>query len=296
MLSNSNRMNFLNDTQRVLLEDHEENHLSGSDTRIFFENVTMPDITAYAYRVFQNYKPVYSYASYNIDRVLFGNRLIQGQFTLNFKDAQFMGEVLIAINRELAGGASPEEERDIEKSMQDLDKLAKTIDGDPVFTADNFIDVLLSGKEWESLAERFETKAFGADRKKIKRVYEENKPKWTPKYLGSSGGIDNSEILNSGFNVYIVYGIEDIWYNELKELKIWNSGEGIDRDTRAQMASYVSKGEYKMRKEPGTIRILSGVRIVGGPDQSVDVSGVPLQEVYTFIASDIDVIEIKPKE
>ncbi len=44
--------------------------------------------------------------------------------------------------------------------------------------------------------------------------------------------------------------------------------------------------------EQGTVRVISGVRVVAGPDQEMDMSGTPAQEIYTFIAEDIDLVSI----
>jgi hypothetical protein len=203
-------MRTITPKDKILGMTHEEKFFSGTDTKIFFESIAVPEISSLSYRVFQNHRPVYSYASYNMDALMVGNRIIQGQFTMVFRDAMRMRDLLADIN-ELLYGLTPDSMKRRQKAEEATSgKKNVVVNGDTLFDSDAFLEVLLQHEDWESVVNAYKTQIFGqATEAEKKRV----NTKYIPKYIGT-GSLENSRLLAEGFTMYLVYDIDDIWYNQ----------------------------------------------------------------------------------
>ena len=263
---------ILNDIHRVLMEAKEEVYFAGGDTRVFFENISVPEITAISWRMFQNVSPKYGYASHNADTVFFGNRIVQGQLLLNFQETTYMGALLTAVNNSLSGvqlrAPKPPKDMDVEKAAGGS------------FSYDRLIEAITAGGDWAGLLDGYKTYFWGDY--KQQETKQRVSGRGMPKFLGASS-ISQSRILRDGFTIYVLYGANDLWYNRAMGMA---RNEPLEGSTRT--ATVVDS--LKSLKPPGQIRVISGVRVTGGPDQEIDVSGTPIQEAYTFLATDMDTI------
>jgi hypothetical protein len=278
----------ITDTSRVLLTTHEEKFHSGAGTKLFFESIAVPDISAISYRVFQNYRPIYNYAAYKMDSLFVGTRFINGQLSINFRDSMYMRRLISAVDKILRG-EDPAQVRDNLEKERDLEKLdntekeaaltRSTYSGTKIFDSDAFIEVLLNNENWEEVVSSYRKQVFG-EIDQAKRRAPDNK--YIPKYIGT-GNVADSIILKKGFTIYLVYDIDDIWYNEMNRRDAFGT---VRKELKISEARHEDKAGIE--RVPGTIQTLEGVRIVGGPDVETDSSGTPIQEVYSFIAENIN--------
>jgi hypothetical protein len=89
--------------------------------------------------------------------------------------------------------------------------------------------------------------------------------------------------------MYIVYESSDLWYQDAMSTAVPIFGQ--DDLTNTPESGTIKK--VGGLRPPGTCHILTGTRIVGGPDQEVDSSGTPITETWTFIAENIDTLGSK---
>jgi len=182
--------------------NHFDYFFSGEDVKIYidglFDSEDELDIATFAYSVQQQKAPIYGYWSYNYDAIMYGTRIITGEFSLYSKDPRRVTSLLekAAINRQseknksalgrnsivtrmTAQNQSAEDELNLEKywSISQLDRITSDpatdqIDKNNIFSAHppfNFI--ILYGAEETALSSNFllmgETKEIKDDLDRI---------------------------------------------------------------------------------------------------------------------------------
>ncbi len=74
-------------------------YYSGVDAEIYFDqSIYIDDVVQIAFQVQQNVLPLFGYNSYIYDDAAVGARLIQGQFSINFTQSEYLHEVLQVMN------------------------------------------------------------------------------------------------------------------------------------------------------------------------------------------------------
>lgn len=69
-------------------------YFAGSTGAIYIGDVWVDEVTSFSYSVHQTRRPIYGYASQLFDDVSKGNVLVQGTFSINFKEAGYLWLVL----------------------------------------------------------------------------------------------------------------------------------------------------------------------------------------------------------
>jgi hypothetical protein len=71
-----------------------EDYFSGSDVNIFFGKIWVDEIVNLSYSLTEQVLPIYGYNSFTYDAIARGRRIIEGQFTINFKSVGYLKELL----------------------------------------------------------------------------------------------------------------------------------------------------------------------------------------------------------
>jgi hypothetical protein len=113
-------------------------YFSGADVRIYFGDIWIDEITSLQFDLREQVQPIYGYASYTWDKVARGTRIIQGSFSINFRESFYLHSAMNSLQSKMKGG----------------------LDGkDSVFTE----DVFKQGVTVEQLVEQaYNSKNFGA--------------------------------------------------------------------------------------------------------------------------------------
>jgi len=69
-------------------------YYSGSQISVWFGNIYVDDIASIQWQRQQNKKPIYGYASQEFDAVANGTVIIQGNFTINFRQSGYLSMVI----------------------------------------------------------------------------------------------------------------------------------------------------------------------------------------------------------
>ena len=84
------------------IQEYDYDHYSGSNVSLYIGGVLIDEITSIQYRMEQQKRPIYGYASYHWDFVAKGTTIVTGNFTINFKEAGYLHIVLDHIKRNKA--------------------------------------------------------------------------------------------------------------------------------------------------------------------------------------------------
>jgi len=71
-----------------------QQYFAGANVSIYFGSIHIDEIQDLAFSLQEVVQPIYGYASYTADAFVRGTRLIEGQFTINFKEAYYLKAIL----------------------------------------------------------------------------------------------------------------------------------------------------------------------------------------------------------
>ena len=232
-------------------------YFSGSQVFIYIGDTWVDEVTSLQYETRQNKVPLYGYASQLFDMTAAGQVLVQGSFTINFKE---QGYLLAVLNRymslhgvynQVPVTLSPSSDSPTDASSKKAPKLRDQ-------TTYQTIERLLSGQA--SYDEKYSD------------------------YLNLAGSVN-----------YDVTTPQSTAFNDLCsafESQVWgspNQDQGDNSERRADnnrlddFDIYVVFGNYQTAEANHTVQKISGVRILS-QSKIVQIDGRPVQEQYDFIA------------
>lgn len=226
---------------------YDYDYFSGANVSIYFGDILVDEITSITYSLRQDKRPVYGYSSYNWDFMAKGTTIVDGSFTINFKESAYLHVVMKHLGKvskaARISGISPKE-RDTRNKQnnqiikENVERVVNNANNENAYDVYNDL-ARLDDKTFENYAEVFEEEIWGAsdDTIRTRRLAE---------YGGSSRGITHA----SQFEIHVAYGnLDDNMTNH-------------------------------------TTRKITGIELIG-QSQMIEISGEPLQEGYNFIARDV---------
>jgi hypothetical protein len=239
-------------------------YYSGLDVGIYADNIYLGEAINLQYQVVENNIPYYGYASYTWQRVAKGTRMIQGSFTINFKEDFYIAKLLRVLRlREQAIASGPPKGA----SAQSMPTMQQALQGN--VSLDNYL-AMAGGNQpgqqlgaYHAVASAFEQALWG---------------KGNP--LGSGLTSNTHAPLfyagPNGFTIYLRYG-QPIGAppTMLPTQNVINPLGGVQPVPQVKGASV------------GAIERIVGVEIVG-VGKMIDDSGRPVTEVYNFMAKDLN--------
>ena len=249
----------------ILQRTFNSNYYSGLDMSCYFSNIYMDEIIQLTFQEAEQTRPNMGYADYTYRSVTHGARIVQGSFTINFKEAYYIPKLLDYL-------ASPET---IDKKLEALTKEAKeetdasvlemkrlALKGD--FSMEDFVNSSTKNREegglWSELMDALDSAFWGEDTElsnayKIKSGASQARSasfKTRPKFYTTE----------DGFEIVVKYGQPE---------------ENVDNDSYAQGSRF---------PRWGTLETLQNCHITSVA-KSIDDSGKNILEVYSFIASTV---------
>lgn len=251
---------------------YNEEYFSGSQAAIYIGDVWVDEITSLSYAVHQNRTPLYGYASQLWDDVSEGPVLVQGEFTINFKEAGYLWLILNRYRETMTGNRSlisPFKDTD-EVSQRNIEQL---INGE--------VSTFRRNELYKNLASEAARELMRAQ---------------TSAQLGGFASIRRS----SGYVGKFKQGRKKGQYDaesvfEHFENEIWRkTNEQLDaEDRRADdprlnpFDIYIAFGDFAGDDRANhTIQKITDVHILGSSKRIV-VDGQPIQEAYSFIGRNL---------
>jgi hypothetical protein len=228
---------------------------SGSQITVWFGNILIDDINAIQWNRSQSKRPIYGYASQQFDAVAKGTVIIQGNFTINFRQRGYLSAVMLRI-KDLYKKFSEDGNTTEEKAKWDSSRW-------PV-VRDLIGMHLRNGTFGPQTVEEITALGESPDFFELAKFYEELI--WGEGALYGDEGketkspvdVYQQDLLSDGFNILITYG---------------NTSGSEARTLQDQLQS--------------TTKTLNGVHLIG-ESQVIQVGGQPVLEQYDFIARGTD--------
>lgn len=250
-------------------------YFSGSQVGIYIGDILVDEVTSLSFEVQQSRRPLFGYADQYYRALSKGQVFIQGQFTINFKEAGYLWLVLDTYKKTIDGGSG---------------KLFTPFDSSQTVEQRN-IEQIINGETTtaqrnaalKTLAQALAQDPKGAsitDDTTLNTLQD-----ITASAASSLGGFSSiSRSLGVPGNAEsILESFEDaVWQKDQYTLDDMN--RRADDPDLNPFDIYIAYGDFAGDNRVNhTIRKLSDVAIVGTSQQIV-IDGLPIQETYTFIA------------
>lgn len=255
--------------QQVYTKVYDLEYFSGAQLFIYIGDVWIDEITSFQYRTIQTKTPLYGYASQLWDTCAAGHVIVQGAFTINFKEQGYLWAVLRRFKgiSEAAAGLEDKRSASRDKRLALQKKKSGPIGGRPA-TGSNINAI--SRASIERLVQGNVTR---------KEKYE---------FYNSLAGYATFDIKNPKDKVF-----EDI--AEVFEDQVWtvNDNNTLNSQLRRTDSNefdnfdiYVVFGNYANKKANHTVQKIIDVRLTS-QGKTIVIDGQPIQESYEFIAQTV---------
>ncbi|MEK1829059.1 hypothetical protein AAAC51_07870 [Priestia megaterium] len=87
--------------QNKTVSNYYASYYSGTDIRIYFGDMWLDEIVEIQWSVQEQVAPIFGYSSFTWDKVARGNRIVQGSFSINFKEVGYLQTILNSLSSNL---------------------------------------------------------------------------------------------------------------------------------------------------------------------------------------------------
>jgi hypothetical protein len=279
---------FLNEpvkrTKTIGSSIYDLDYYSGAgQAALYIGDVFVDEVTSFSYSVQQSKMPIYGYASQLFDRVSHGTVLVQGQFSINFKESGYLWLVLHRYKR-----FQNTVDQTIEKYNQVPDQFTAVDVGGRV-TKLPPSKRILGGRNVPFA--RFQDKNKEYDfisRAGIERLVsgEASRDERFSFYQNLAGyaTISNPRAKDKVFEDIVEVFEDQVWQEDVSDLDDFT--RRADDNFFDDFDMFCVFGDYSKPGANHTVKRIRNVHIMGQA-QSIDNNGEPLQEIYTFCARNI---------
>lgn len=256
-------------------------YFSGAQMTMYIGDVLIDEVTSLQVSVQQQKRPIFGYASQLFDKVATGTVLVEGQFTINFKESGYLSTVLERYKSLSQGVSAPVNSPFVSTtSFSQLNKnrggakqngdrgLLKRQNIEQISQTNKVIDSVITGQ---------------SNGKKLS-------PEEIVEFYNSLSGFNNTNPARNNTVQGALNPAEDIF--EMFEDKIWSSdtltsdseGRRGDSNKFDDFTIYVVFGDYNRNDGVNhTAKRIDNVHLVG-QSQIIVIDGNPVGEQYSFFA------------
>lgn len=240
-----------------------EEYFSSADCYVYFNDVWLDELTGLTFELREVVRPIYGYSSNTWDYVARGQRYVQGQFSIAFKEAGYMWTILdhigqLGTNVKAGIGYLLNEDKGALPSKtvgNILERIEDTLDRNHG-TGEEASSSRMTMYEKEIWGRPFVEDAE-AVRKQDSFFYR------TRKRENFKEGVTQA-LFQDGFDIYINYGP----FPQYIQSKLGKIGNDITFNS--------------------TVKAIRNVQITDVSQMIDATTGEPIKEVYSFIAKDLD--------
>lgn len=246
-------------------------YFSGSQTAIYIGDVWIDEITSMSYAVSQRKMPIYGYADTYFRYVSKGQKIVQGSFTINFKEAGYLW-LALQHYQEINGGATPFLKLGENGSASaDIDRR----------NVEAFIDGQTDTGDRNQLLSNIAAQAALTGFPSNQRL------KGTSGSNASLVGPPSAEFSSLGKAEDIFERFEDQIWREPQTTNFEGYDRAVDAPELNNFDIYLAFGDFAgNNRNNHTIQRIANVHIIGSGKQ-IEVNGMPIQEEYQFIARNL---------
>lgn len=255
-------------------------YFSGTQASIYIGDVWVDEVTSFAYGVFQNRRPLYGYSDMLFRDVAKGQVLVQGQFSINFKEAGYLWLVLRRYHDMLRSLKDPREQEEFIRAFGSKTPFIGSV---PYKNEDGKTRVLTNNViENKQNIERLINGQYSTYQKNqaLTNLASQASLLGLPsnKRLGRNRGNRSAESIFEAFE-------DRVWQGDQSELD--EEDRRADDPRLNPFDMYILYGDFAGDDRVNhTIHKLSNMHITGSSRQIV-IDGQPIQEQYSFIARNL---------
>ncbi len=257
---------------------YDQEYFSGSQVSLYIGDVLIDEVTGLQVEVQQRKMPIYGYASQLFDKVAKSTVIVNGQFSINFKESGYLTTVLERYKALAANCIIPTLSPFISVSSV-VDKQESNAGGARSLGASGFIKRQNIEQSIRSV-EAITSGQIGG-----KKVTKEEELE----FFQSLSGFNN-ESQRAGRVPGSLNPAEDLF--ERFEDKVWGpnalvedqEGRRGDSNKFDNFTVYITFGDFNRNDVVNhTVKRIDGIHLLG-QQTMVNVNGEPIQETYTFLA------------
>lgn len=248
-------------------------YFSGSQMFLYVGDVWIDEVTSLEYSISQQKRPLYGYASQLYDDVAAGQVIVQGSFTINFKEQGYLWAVLRRFKNV--------SESTVGFSFDTAGKKARSKQRDRMLNRDRF-------------GQGSSRPVIGSNGTKIRRASIERV---------AQGDVTKQELFDfynqlAGFATFDINSPKDKTFEDIAEVfedQVWTVSDNntlnrqvrrVDDNNFDGFDMYVVFGNYANPRANHTVSKIIGVNITS-QGKRVQIDGMPIQEQYTFFARSV---------
>lgn len=275
---------------------YRQEYFSGSQCGIYIGDIYVDEVTFLQYMIHQSKTPIYGYASQLLDAVAPGVVLVEGSMSVNFKEAGYLWLVLArykafefatdqAVKKALGGFLT--KKKDIASEFKRNNFWASQYGSDKQSSG-----VELGGANIPFLKYAQKNAVLGADTiEAIGRVTrgEASQGERFALYRAIAGVVSpESGDQSSTFEILMSEFENRVWQGTAKGAKLDtdSAARRTDDNSFDDFDIFVTYGDWTNPAASKTVRRIRGVRLTS-MGQTINATGEPLQDQYTFIARSI---------
>lgn len=171
-------------------------YYSGSDVRVYFGDTWIDEIVEVNFSLQEQVAPIYGYGSHTFDAAARGNRIVVGEFVVNFKEVGYLHAVLDWLSSEMVNDKEwfSLEEFNADMLNESGEAIGRGYNLPPEKVIANF----------NTLAEQLENSIWGNAEDEAVADFTDSRTKES--YFYGQNNAKNKLIRDHGFNVLITYG------------------------------------------------------------------------------------------
>jgi hypothetical protein len=260
-------------------------HFSGAQVSIHIGDVWVDEVTTLNYGYTQNRRPIYGYASQLYDGLSKGQILIQGTFTINFKEAGYLWLILNRYQGKLRGA---DDQMKRGTPFSNSGSASKN-------TIERFVNNEVGSFERNRLLQNLVMQGTAETAESLGQLQEELVSGRLAVQADLGGYASSTRAVASKFNPNKrKVGKAEGLYEEFEDA-VWGKpdterfleGRRPDEDALNPFDMYISFGDFAGDNSANhTIEKLETVTILG-KSKRIQIDGLPIQEQYTFIARNL---------
>ena len=256
-------------------------YFSGAQVGLWIGDILVDEVTSIEWQAVQNRTPIYGYASQYFNAVSKGPVLVQGTFTINFKEAGYLWLVLDTYKKTMEG--KPGKLFTPFTSSQSVEQrnIEQIINGETTTAQRN--------QAFRALTEQLAfvgppTEKDVADRKANEDIVGDiNRSTYAS--LGGFASITRSMGVVGRAENWVEAFEDTVWQQD--QFALDNMNRRADDPDLNPFDIFIGYGDFAGDNRVNhTIRKLANVHIIGSA-QRIEINGLPIQEQYTFIAQNI---------
>lgn len=183
--------------QNKTVSNYYASYYSGTDIRIYFGDMWLDEIVEIQWSVQEQVAPIFGYSSFTWDKVARGNRIVQGSFSINFKEVGYLQTILNSLSSNLKEKKQAFDSSKWEATFQP----ENNVKYGKYYSRSDSVEYIIDN--FAEMSDEYEMAIWGVENNSSTSI---DSRKHDTLFYGTSENENNQELRDHGFNILIAYG------------------------------------------------------------------------------------------